>query len=160
MEENLKETSLNKLNQLVEQRVDLQFDKDDLKAQESEINKKIGEIDDSINQILKAADLQKFSHPRGTISLETKQSVKVPQNPEAKEKFFHWLRDEGLYDQYVTVNSQSVNSLFKTYRANFLAEAEASGKPEDLAKALNFCPPGIEPPSPYERVKLSGKKKE
>lgn len=116
----LSEISLKKLNGLVEERVDLQFEKDEVEVKKKEINEKIGKIDDSINKILRAANLDKFSHPRGTIILEDKESVKVPQDPESRELFFDWLRDEGLYDQYITVNSQSINSLYKTYKQDLL----------------------------------------
>lgn len=152
------DVSVKKLNELSEHRIRLEFYKDELKLKLKQTNAAIGETDDSINKILNSESLQKFSHPRGTLSIEIKESVKLPATPEKWEEFFDWLKSEGIYDEYRTVNSASLNSLFRSYKADLLAKAQASGDREELAAAINFLPPGLEQPAPYERIRLTGKK--
>lgn len=52
----------------------------------------------------------------GAISLETGLSVQTPKTPEQKESFFSWLKSEmgeDGYLTYATVNSASLNKLYR-----------------------------------------------
>jgi len=163
-EEKEKEISLPELDALVERKIDLAFKKDAHKVVEKAINKEIADIDNDINEILKASGRDKFSHPRGNISIQYKESVKLPDTPEKREKLFGWLKQEKLYDEYITINSQSLNSLYKKYKQDLLNTVDGTifenedDKKVALANALNFKIPGIDTPSTYEKVGLTGKK--
>jgi trans-2-enoyl-CoA reductase len=47
------------------------------------------------------------------VSVYTKASCKIPQDPMDKQALFDWMQEKGIYDAYRTVNSQSLNSLVK-----------------------------------------------
>ena len=59
------------------------------------------------------------------------------------DQFFAYLKDRGLFDSVITVNSQTLNKLYRT-------ELEAAfGRGE-----IDFQFPGIEPPTPYFDVQI------
>lgn len=152
--------NLETLNVLADSRVKLTFEKDEINTKLKEVNQAIKLLDKKISDILESQELQKFSHPRGTFSLSKKESVKLPSNSDNWNKFFNWLKKEEIYEDYRTINAQSLNSLFKQYKANLMLQAKTSGSAEDLAKALEFLPPGLEEPTVYTELSLRGKKKE
>jgi len=47
------------------------------------------------------------------VQLKVDQRARVPKTDEDKAAFFQWLKDMEYYDAYITVNSQSINSLVK-----------------------------------------------
>ena len=52
----------------------------------------------------------------GRVTVKEELSVRTPKTPEDKQKFFDWLRNhmgEDAYYAYMTVNSRSLNSLYK-----------------------------------------------
>lgn len=74
---------------------------------------------------------------------ETKQSVQTPKTPEDKEKLFEFLKSKDLFISMVSINSQTLNSLYKTLES----EATAAG-------ILEFELPGVPRPTPYTTLKL------
>lgn len=78
------------------------------------------------------AELTRFD-AHGTMFVVTnKTSAKTPKTPEDREKFFSYLRDQGVYEDLITVNSQTLNSYVKS------EEALATERGE-----LDFSIPGI-----------------
>lgn len=105
-------------------------------------------IDNKILAHLEKADLSSFKSKYGTVIRSKKFSVQTPKTTDQKAAFFQWLKDKGdeVYWQYVTVNSQSLNSLYK--------------EEMDIAKEegnIDFVIPGILEPTYYEQ--LSKRKK-
>lgn len=82
-------------------------------------------------------ELDKFHTPSGTFSYTYQESYRVPKSPEAREKFFNFLREKGVYDEMVSVNSQTLNSFAKTEEKNALDEG-----------IFDFQIPGIEKSAP------------
>jgi len=95
------------------------------------------------NASLKAATmlenlgLDKFHSESGTFSYKYEQSFKVPKDPESKQLLFDWLRERGLYDTAISVNSMTLNSLLKAEEGNAIEEGD-----------LDFKVPGIERGTP------------
>lgn len=76
----------------------------------------------------------------GTVSIKQQCSVETPKDPQDKRAFFKWLEDNGLYDQYVSVNSKSLNSLFNS-------QVEATGN-------IDLRLPGISAPKYFKTLSL------
>jgi len=126
------------LNEFIEQMLHKRAEKDDLKSQLDLINKGIAKDNAKMLQHLEDLDMEKYSHPKATIYTINKFSLKVPKDEENKGKLFAWLKERGIEMQYLTVNSKSINSLFK-------AEMETSEDPD-------FEIPGIGKPKHYAEL--------
>ena len=84
----------------------------------------------------------KYQSEYGTVSRTKKFSVKVPKDEASKEKLFGWLKEKGIDMHYMTVNSISLNSLYKK-------ELDAMG--------VDFEMPGVEEPTYYELLNVRSK---
>lgn len=79
------------------------------------------------------------------INLQETLSVQTPKTPEQKQAFFNWLREEmgeDGYLTYATVNSNSLNSLYKQK----VEEYGERGEVLDIE--------GLEPPTSYVKLSL------
>ena len=81
---------------------------------------------------LEEADLMRFDAHDVMFLVSNKTSAKTPKSPEEKELFFNYLREQGVYEDMITVNSATLNSYVKT------EEALATERGE-----LDFQIPGI-----------------
>lgn len=79
----------------------------------------------------------------GSVYIKTTSSVKVPKEDKDRDAFFAYLRDRGIFEQSITVHSQTLNALYKAT----LAEAKEKGD-------MSFKFPGIEAPSFYKTLVL------
>lgn len=79
----------------------------------------------------------------GKVEIRKKTSVKTPKTEDEKRALFDWLRERGIFWQTVSVNSQTLNALFK-------AEFEASTN--------GVVIPGIGEPEIYATVILKPKR--
>lgn len=70
-------------------------------------------------------------------------SVKTPKTLEDKRALFDFLREKGIFDEMVSVNSQTLNSLYK----NLAQEALEQG-------VLEFNMPGIAEPTNFTKLKM------
>lgn len=96
--------------------------------------------------ILKTLDLMDLESIRAHGFLffkEQKSSVTTPKTTEDKELLFAFLRERGIFSEMVSVNSMTLNSLYKTL-AN---EAAADGN-------LDFKLPGVAEPKSYTTLKM------
>jgi hypothetical protein len=79
----------------------------------------------------------------GTISTVDKWSYKTPKTPEQKHLFFEYLKLKNVFEEIVSVNSQTLNAFAK--REMEIARDE--GK-------TDFSIPGLEEPTLYKTVSL------
>lgn len=74
--------------------------------------------------------LNKTSYQVGDrkLGISQRATVQTPKTKEEKEAFFNWCREKGeeVYWQYASVNSQSLNALYK-------AERDAAADAKDLS---------------------------
>lgn len=82
---------------------------------------------------LEAANLVSFKSKSGTFTYRYNESFKVPKTPEDKEKFFAYLKDKGVYEELVTVNSQTLNSWVK----------------QEIEENIDLQIPGLTKTAPY-----------
>lgn len=97
-------------------------------------------------EILRTLDLMELDSIRAHGFLfykETKTSVTTPKTVEQKRELFKFLQDSGMFDEMVSVNSQTLNSLYKS-----LADQAAKNG------VLDFKLPGVDEPTIYYNLKL------
>lgn len=82
----------------------------------------------------------------GRATLKDKLSVKVPKSPEEKSAFFNWVKvnmGQDAHDTYMTVNSASLNRLYK----------ELSEEWANKGEVLEID--GLEAPSSYKELSFT-----
>lgn len=111
-------------------------------------NEKLDDLERRALQALKDLGRKNFQGKAGTISIVERTSVKVPKDPEAKKAFLKYLQEKGVYDEMVTINS---NTLSAFYKAEFeVAKQEGRG--------LEFQIPGLAEPTIDEITRFLRKK--
>ena len=121
-----------------------------LKAEmaEMELQTKIkkSRFEEITDQILKTLDLLEMESFRaqGFLFYKTvESSVKIPKTVEDKKLLFQFLEEKGIFMEIASVNSQTLNSLYK----NLAKEAAKNGN-------FDFRIPGVEEPTTYNNLKL------
>jgi hypothetical protein len=109
---------------------------DRIKMEAKAANEKLDELEKKMMGCLSALGKNSYKSDVGLFTVTHRISVRVPQGDD-KAAFFEWLKEKGYYDSYVTVNSQSLNSL---YRQEF-EKAKAEGSLD------SFSIPGIGEPT-------------
>lgn len=130
-------------DKLVEEMKLAYAEQDEKKAVLTEINKKVQGLEAKCVSYLKELKRDNFQTPWGTPYIIQNWKVKLPENDMEKGKLFAWLEETGgeqMKMKYLTVNSNSLNSLYKTMRE------------EAVAKGEMFSIPGVAPPSLYESL--------
>lgn len=87
-----------------------------------------------------------YESSSGLVELRTRTSYRTPKTPEEKKAFFEWLQSKGVFWEYASVNSNSLNSLCKQ-------EAEIAKE-----SGIEFQVPGIGAPSDFVTIHLRKKK--
>lgn len=95
-----------------ERAFDLRSEVDMKKAELSAIQKDLDEIENEIVAVLEELGLKSFKSSTGTVETRVRQSVKVPQG-DGRVEFFNYLKERGLFDSLITVNSQTLNAWYK-----------------------------------------------
>jgi hypothetical protein len=104
------------------------------------------EIKNCESQILKY--MEEFGMPQvkgefGTISIKKNKSVSQPQTPEDKEAFFDYLREQGIFEDMVSVNSRTLSSW---------ASKEIEAKEKE--GVFGWTPPGLNPPTEFKSLSV------
>lgn len=86
--------------------------------------------------LMEALGLQKFHSPSGTFTYVYEETYRVPKSPEQREEFFKFLKEKGVYEQMVSVNSQTLNSFAKIEEKNALDEGNFDFKIPGLEKSV------------------------
>ena len=89
---------------------------------------------------LKEAGLTSFKTPVGNFIITKRRSVKSPAGDQ-KEKFFAYLREQGIFDEMVSVHSATLNS----WAAREIEAKESEGH-------IGWVPPGLDAPSEFESI--------
>lgn len=119
-------------------------EKEKLDAEVREREKELFALEQKIQAYLEANNKTKYSVDGvGTFNVVERFSYKIPRTPEAKEKFFSYLRDKGVYEDLINVNSQTLNAFCK-------GQLEEARDRQDF----NFTIPGLEEPTLFKKVQL------
>ena len=115
-----------------------------LDAQATEINKEIARLEEQAGTYLKELGRDNYKAPGGTVFMKRVWRVGLPKTDEDKAALFDWLRGQGIFDRYATVNSASLNALYK-------AEWEAA---KERGEGLEFSMPGVGEPKLFETTEV------
>ena len=113
----------------------------------SDENTKLEQLEMRLINVLKDLGKDSYKSNVGTFSVSYRTSVRVPQGDD-KFKFFEWLKERGLYDGIVSVNSQTLNSL---YRSEF-DRAKEEGRLDEF-KIPGIGDPTINPILSFRKAK-------
>lgn len=105
-------------------------------AEESErikvLSEKLNEMKSKVLAYMEHYELEKQHIPGyGTLSITNRFSVRVPKGDD-KLKFFEFLKEKGVFEDMVTVNSQTLNSWYKEQ----LEEQLNAGNPDWMAPGI------------------------
>lgn len=103
-------------------------------------------LEETMLKVLDACELERFDSEHCTISVASRSSVRVPKTREDKEAFFSYLRARGVYDDLVTVNSQTLNAYYREEEEKAVAEG-----------AIEFSIPGLSA-TPYQTLQVRKRK--
>ncbi len=105
----------------------------ELKAAKTAVELEVDKLESELKAMLEEDGETKLSTEDGTIYLSFIDQVSMPKDPEQKALFYDFLREKGLYEEMVSVNSQKLNGFYRK-------EAEAASERGDIL----FSMPGIE----------------
>lgn len=109
-----------------------------------ELNKVLMDLKAKSVTYLKELNRSSYQTPFGTISLKERWRVSLPKSEEDREAFFSWLKEKNLYEGMVTVNANSLNSLY-------MSEWEVA---QSEGKGMDFSVPGIKEPTLFEDLSI------
>lgn len=113
----------------------------------SEARKKVyRELKDRVLSVLDAACIERLEGTACKVTRVERTSVKVPAEQDARDQFFSYLKDRGLYDSLITVNSQTLNAMYRR-------ECEAAFERGELAPEI----PGLAEPTIYYDLQVRAK---
>lgn len=113
-----------------------------LDEQKKSYNEKLTELKLQAVETLDQQEIGSFDFGDGKISITEKRSVKMLD----KFVFFDWLKERGTFEDIVSINSQTLN---KIYRDEF-ALAQESGDVEFLANGI----PGLSEPNTFRDIRF------
>jgi hypothetical protein len=131
------EITVEALDQLAQEIVDLRKDYDDKKGIASEAYKKLDQKENELIEQMKKADKKQWRTEAGLFSLRETFSVGVPKTLEAKQALFDYIQEK--YGLEVAMDKFSMHS--KTLNSFYNQELEASGDPS------LFNLPGVDVPT-------------
>lgn len=105
------------------------------------LNKEMDELEGRAVAFLKELSRDNYSSPHGTIYQIQKYRVSLPKTLDDKQAFFAYLQSHGIFMEYATVNSNSLNAL---YMKSFEAAKEQGD--------MSFNIPGIGAPQLFETI--------
>lgn len=146
-ESNFSEHSVEKLDELAKKYHDARRDYEAKKRESSEAYHVYQKAEYEMIQTLKSAGKSKWEvEGIGKITTVNKKKISMPKNPEDKAKLFKYFKDSvgaDVYLQLVTINHNTLNSMYK----------------QELEKDPNFVLPGVEPPVEHESVRFTKERK-
>ncbi len=143
METNEQLNATGDLAEMLKSAAELKEEIGDKKAALGVLTKLYDDITDKILRTMELMGLDKVNAHGFTFYMHTESSVQTPKTTEDKEKLFMWLEEQGLFYEFASVNSQSLNKLYRE-------------KAEEAAKNgnLDFRIPGIGAPSTYQDLRM------
>lgn len=140
----MEQKQFNELGQkMFQQYVEVQEIKEHLKREQEKLTKFQGEY----MKCLENMEMDRATVPKyGTVSLVTKYSVKTPKDVPSKEALWNYIEaayGKEVLKDYLTINSQSLNSFYK--KEFEIAKEEGN---------LDWILPGVGEPTAYKQLTL------
>lgn len=126
-------------------------------AEAAELKRSIAELEEEVKRkkevfsalsekivaTLEASEVDSMRAHGFLFYIERRSSVTTPKTLEEKRELFDYLRQQNIFDEMVSVNSQTLNSLYKQLEAEALERGE-----------LEFKLPGVAEPTTYTTLKM------
>jgi hypothetical protein len=125
---------------LCEQMAELKAEVDQHKDKLKKLNSEFSEREQKLLAYLETEELDQFRTKEGLFSVRRRSSVKVPGDPDNREKFFSHLKDKGIFENMITVHSQTLNAWYKSEQENAQERGEM------------LTVPGIDMPTVHEQI--------
>jgi hypothetical protein len=138
--------TVSQLDELCEKFADLKKEADELDDILKEKNEKVKEIGTQIINFLNEFKKPSWKTSRGNFIISNRFTVPTPKSPEDKQAFFNYLKQKGIFEDMVTVHSQTLNGY---YRQEMDAALDAGD--------VNFSIPGIEEPKYVQTLSMRKK---
>jgi len=140
--------TLSQLDELCLKLAELRGEIDEIKNKKTSLEQQYAEVSDRIITHLTAHKKTKYETASGTFGITRRFSYKVPKTPEDREAFFNYLKSKEVFEDLITVNSQTLNAYAKRELDNAIEEGHS-----------DFEIPGIGEPSLYEKITIRKNKK-
>lgn len=134
--EEKKQVSAKELDDLLAELSAKEKEKDEHAEKGTVINKEYSRLLFRAQVFIKELGRTDYVGPAGKVEIKESWRVNLPKTDQDKVVFFDYLRERGIFDKLATVNSNSLNAL---YRAEW---EEAKGRGE----GMTFAMPGIPAP--------------
>jgi len=119
----------------------------ELKKQLSSLEAELEEKQMHISELLISLEKDSYHSNAGIFSFREVESFRVPKDDLSRELFFNFLKDRGIFDQMITVNSQTLNAFAKQ-------EIEAHKSAGNIEEVIDYIIPGIEKGQAYRRFTM------
>ena len=148
MEQSSIDISVQRLNEMVEQLATLRAEEEALDLERKKLTMKLDTLEGQLMEILEEQGMSSFVSPSGLINLVRKSSVTTPKTLEQKRELFKYLADRGVFEELVSVNSQTLNSFYRAEEAMALERGQ-----------FDFNLPGVGQPSVRNQLRFTRSKK-
>ena len=136
-----KEVTVKQLEAMIDYAFRLREEYQNAKDEAESLYAKLKDHQESIVTMLEALEMTSYKSKAGLFAYKYTATFKTPKTPEQKEQFFAFLREKGIFDNMISVNSRTLNSWAK--------QEEAAN-----ADVLDFCIPGLEKGQPESIVTM------
>lgn len=142
--------TVQEIESLVKSLAEKRIEVEEKKRPYTQASEELEQIEQQVAAALVEMGKDSYKSEYGTVSRRTEDRYNLPTTPEDREKFFNFLKEKGVFEQMITINSNTYNSFVK-------AEKEALEQREGPEATLHFSLPGV--PEAKSRQVLSFRKK-
>lgn len=118
----MEKVTVQELDQKLQSLRDLAVKKGEFEDELKNINKQIQRLEGQCLQWLTELDREDYESANGKIVVSEKITVRMPEDEAEKQKFWNYLKAEGIFDTFATVQSQSLNKLWRETREEAIAQ--------------------------------------
>jgi hypothetical protein len=137
----MEELTVKQIEAMVEYAFRLREEYQRVKDEAENLFAKLKDHQEAIVTALESLGLTSYKAKSGAVSYKYTATFKTPKTPEDREAFFSYLKEKGLFDNMITVNSRTLNSWAKQ-------EEEAN------MHVLDFQIPGLEKGAPEATITM------
>lgn len=112
---------------------------DELEAEAKVYSKELEAAKGSILSYMKHFEKEKYVHGGATFYTQQRFTVSMPKSDEQRQEFFDYLKEREIFEETITVHSQTLNSFYKSEMEKAVEEGN-----------VDFKIPGLEEPKLVE----------
>lgn len=111
--------TVSELDAMIENCFNLRQEYQEISRRKSEAHAELEIKQQEIIEALTELGKTSYKAPTGTFSYKIVENFRTPKDSESRAKFFSYLKEKGVYDEMVTVNSATLNSWAKEELATY-----------------------------------------